>query len=261
MRATLLAFLFLLPSVALAGADGDGFSVEDGDCDDDNVAVYPGAPELCNGGDDDCDGLVPADEIDLDGDGVRVCAGDCDDLRAWVRPGNPEGELCDGLDSDCVGGPGPTEFDADGDGWLACAGDCDDTNPTVYPTAPEGCDGLDTDCVGGPTAGEIDVDGDGQPPCAGDCDDGNAAVRLGSGLDQCDDEVDGDCDGIINDDCAEPGDDDDDGTAGCESRGCGWSIGTPDAALLILLPLGFVRRRRRLGVSAPHEEPESWPGR
>jgi len=36
--------------------DGDGWSVSMGDCDDANPAVYPGATEVCNRVDDDCDG-------------------------------------------------------------------------------------------------------------------------------------------------------------------------------------------------------------
>lgn len=40
--------------------DGDGFSPVSGDCDDTEEAVYPGAPELCDGLDNDCDG--PVDE-------------------------------------------------------------------------------------------------------------------------------------------------------------------------------------------------------
>jgi hypothetical protein len=40
--------------------DGDGYAA-DVDCNDTNVAVYPGAPELWNERDDDCDGLVDAD--------------------------------------------------------------------------------------------------------------------------------------------------------------------------------------------------------
>ncbi|HET9345548.1 MAG TPA: putative metal-binding motif-containing protein, partial [Candidatus Limnocylindrales bacterium] len=39
-------------------ADGDGFDTEAGDCDDTNELIYPGAPELANGLDDDCDGQL-----------------------------------------------------------------------------------------------------------------------------------------------------------------------------------------------------------
>jgi len=39
-------------------ADGDGFSVAQGDCNDANPAIHPGATELCNEIDDNCDGTV-----------------------------------------------------------------------------------------------------------------------------------------------------------------------------------------------------------
>jgi hypothetical protein len=38
--------------------DGDGFYLEEGDCDDRNAAVYPGAMEACDGLDNDCDGVT-----------------------------------------------------------------------------------------------------------------------------------------------------------------------------------------------------------
>jgi glucose/arabinose dehydrogenase len=38
--------------------DGDGYSVAAGDCNDADPEVYPGAPEICNGVDDDCDDSV-----------------------------------------------------------------------------------------------------------------------------------------------------------------------------------------------------------
>lgn len=56
-------------------ADGDGWSVDD-DCDDGDATVYPGAPELCDGRDNDCDGRFDID-FDDDGDGLADCEDYC----------------------------------------------------------------------------------------------------------------------------------------------------------------------------------------
>lgn len=80
--------------------DGDGF-IASLDCDDTNPMTYPGASEICDGRDNDCDGSVPAGERDGDGDGFMICAGDCDDSDAQVYPGAPGTHQ--GKDNDCSG--------------------------------------------------------------------------------------------------------------------------------------------------------------
>jgi N-acetylneuraminic acid mutarotase len=63
--------------------DGDGYSECTGDCNDDDLAVNPAATEICDGLDNDCDG-VAAGEVDLDGDGA--CAfEECDDSDSTVQ--------------------------------------------------------------------------------------------------------------------------------------------------------------------------------
>ena len=48
--------------------DGDGYYADLGDCDDFNPSVYPGAPEILDGYDNDCDGFV-----DYDDDSLQYC--------------------------------------------------------------------------------------------------------------------------------------------------------------------------------------------
>ena len=90
------------------------------DCDDSNGSVFPGAPELCNGADDDCVGgpdADPAGEVDADSDGALSCD-DCDDANAATGPSFPE--LCDGEDNDCDGVVPVGELDLDYDGHPDC---------------------------------------------------------------------------------------------------------------------------------------------
>ncbi|MEZ4472994.1 MAG: putative metal-binding motif-containing protein [bacterium] len=70
------------------------------DCDDADPALYPGADEVCDGADNDCDGHVD-EGFDQDADGTTTCGGDCDDAHPGRVPGQVE--RCDGVDQDCDG--------------------------------------------------------------------------------------------------------------------------------------------------------------
>ena len=104
--------------------DGDGYTTCNGDCDDSNDTVYPGAEELCDGLDNDCSGTPDAGESDLDGDGVMTCAGDnCDDVYnpdQWDSDGDGAGDVCDIC-------PFDPEDDADEDGVCGDVDLCPDT--------------------------------------------------------------------------------------------------------------------------------------
>ncbi len=172
--------------------DGDGYTPNEGDCDDFNADVYPGAAEICDGDDNDCNGA--ADEgFDADGDSYAYCAGDCNDANVDIHPGALED--CDGVDEDCDGTI-DDGFDEDGDGYTTCEGDCDDTNSLVKPGALETCDTLDNDCDGLIDEG-FDNDSDGFASCGDDCNDSNAAIH--PGVPELCDGIDNDCSGVADD--------------------------------------------------------------
>ena len=84
--------------------DGDGYFPVCGgglDCNNKNAAVFPGAAEICDLLDNDCDNLRDED-FDLDGDTFTTCGGDCDDASYDVRPYAEEKKM-DGIDQDCNG--------------------------------------------------------------------------------------------------------------------------------------------------------------
>jgi len=97
-------------------SDGDGF-VDSEDCAPHDDRVFPGAEEVCDALDNNCDGTV--DEgvestffLDMDGDGF---AGEDNAIQACTAP----------------------------EGFLPDATDCDDLDPGVHPDADEVCDGQD----------------------------------------------------------------------------------------------------------------------
>ena len=189
-------------------AQGEG--VDRSDCLDsgrDAAAVFPGAPELCNGIDDDCDLLLDDQDpgvtggaalyyFDLDGDGFagdqqtslgctpppggRIVADDCRDVgprAAEIYPGAPEA-VADGVDQDCDG-VDHCWLDRDGDGFGSTVpGPGDDLICGNDPSeSPLGTDCLDVGELGPvvwPGAPEVcdGVDND----CDGAADDADSAV-------------------------------------------------------------------------------------
>ncbi len=179
--------------------DHDGWSVADGDCADHNLASWPGADEIPDQADNDCDGVV--DEglwyVDDDEDGYTEEQGDCDDWDPERSPASQE-QGSDGVDHDCDGtADGDTSQDADGDGFTVGAGDCDDSRAGVHPDAFDGIDGIDGDCDGATDDDglALDADLDGVTVAGGDCNDGDLSIASGA-PELADDGVDQDCDGI-----------------------------------------------------------------
>jgi hypothetical protein len=108
------ASVCLSPSLCL-DEDGDGWGRGPGcrgfDCDDTDASVYPGADELCNGRDDNCDDVVDNRPIDAgiacDTGFAGVCADGVTECRfgaiLCVPITDGSDELCNGRDDNCNG--------------------------------------------------------------------------------------------------------------------------------------------------------------
>jgi hypothetical protein len=108
----------------LCGPSGQFVAQQPGDCDDSSWSIKPGTVEVCNGADDDCDGLK-------DNEGSVGCTPlfqDVDDDDYGLTE-----------TEQCLCSPQGTQS-------AVLDGDCDDTNPTIHPAAEEICDMLDNDC-------------------------------------------------------------------------------------------------------------------
>jgi len=139
--------------------DLDGVCASQGDCNDADPSIYPGAVDICGDlVDTNCDSYDGC-EVDDDGDGYNENQEDCDDFNPDINPAATE--VCgNGLDEDCddVADNGCATVDGDGDGYCAASSctdgslpdDCDDTDPRLFPTNVESFDGVDNNCDGVP---------------------------------------------------------------------------------------------------------------
>lgn len=131
--------------------DGYGYDIDNPDCDEADRNTYPGAAEIFDGKDNDCDNLIDegTEGYDDDGDSFSEDQGDCNDYNDSAYPGAPE--RGDGVDNDCdtTVDEGTSLSDDDGDGYAEVNNDCDDTDESRHPGATEVCDDhVDNDCNG-----------------------------------------------------------------------------------------------------------------
>ena len=135
-----------LDSILSCSTPSGGFVSNASDCDDTNASISPINPEVCDGVDNDCDGLVDADDFSLD----------TTSLLFWYLD----------YDSDGYGDSQNSILSCDSpSGYVADDTDCDDGDSAISPAATELCDGLDNDCDGTLLATEVDNNANGIIDC------------------------------------------------------------------------------------------------
>jgi len=176
------------------------------DCNDEDDKVHPGADEICNNKDDNCDGLTDPEEspgcanyyVDGDGDNygsdntpprclcsddpstmfTALVAGDCNDVEASINP--KVTETCDQIDNDCDG-------ETDEPGANGCQIRFKDEDDDDFGTE----DSLCACVVTSPYTAMV----------TGDCDDGDGGINPDA-PEVCGDEKDNNCNGLTDEEGA-----------------------------------------------------------
>jgi len=188
------------PAQTCVDSDGDGYLPAPcgSDCDDTSATVYPGAPEVCNNIDDNCDGNVD------EGLGSISCGtGQCQNTVAAClngapnscTPGNPSVEVCDNVDNNCNG------MVDDGLGSITCGtGQCQNTVAACVNGVPNSCtpgnpgaevcgNALDDDCDGmvdeAPCTCTMSLQCPSVPNGSGQCQAGNCTFTCDPGYLDC----------------------------------------------------------------------------
>ena len=157
--------------------DGDGYSVAQGDCDDNNASINPNAIENCDGIDNNCNGSI--DENAAESMGLGPCV-ECENGQIVTTSGNPcndfnactSGDVCN--QGACVG----NVINCD-DGNPCTNDSCDPVNGCTFTPNNNACDDGDA-C----TSGDSCVQGACVSGSYNDCDDGNPCTT-----DYCDPQI------------------------------------------------------------------------